>query len=72
MLQIERRPEHVGCMDIIKDKIIRRSDGETDEIIEVKKDRKGKPLARNHIIRTWLTFAAPDSRLIRAMMATLT
>ncbi|EED20667.1 conserved hypothetical protein [Talaromyces stipitatus ATCC 10500] len=55
MLQIERRPEHVGSVDIIRDKVIRRSDGETDEIIEVNKNRR-----------------APDSRLIRAMMATLT
>ena len=46
MLQIERRPEHVGSVDIIKDKIIRRSDGETDEVIEVKKDRKGKTTLR--------------------------
>lgn len=65
MLQIERRPEHVGSVDIIKDKVIRRSDGETDEIIEVKKDRKGKspPL---FVIATWLTFRSsrltPDSR----------
>jgi hypothetical protein len=55
LLQIERLPEHFGSVDIIKDKVIRRSDGETDEVIEVKKDRK-----------------AGDSRLIRAMMATLT
>ncbi|KAH8691414.1 hypothetical protein BGW36DRAFT_327786 [Talaromyces proteolyticus] len=55
ILQIERRPEHVGSVDIINDKIVQRSDGETDEYIEIKKDRK-----------------APDSRLLRAMMKTLT
>lgn len=44
ILQLERRPEGVGSVDIIKDKIIERSNGDRDEIIEVKKDRKGKSL----------------------------
>lgn len=46
MLQIERRPEGAGSMDIIKDKIVRRSDGETDEFIEVKRDRPGSYLIK--------------------------
>jgi hypothetical protein len=41
ILQLERRPEGVGSVDIIKDRIVERSDGERDEFIEVKKDRKG-------------------------------
>jgi hypothetical protein len=73
LLQIERLPEHFGSVDIIKDKVIRRSDGETDEVIEVKKDRKGWSDLPSYII-TKLTCVeiAGDSRLIRAMMATLT
>ncbi|OKL57110.1 hypothetical protein UA08_07522 [Talaromyces atroroseus] len=55
MLQIERLPEHSGGVEIIKDKVIHRSDGQTEEVLEVKKDRR-----------------PGDSRLIRAMMATLT
>lgn len=42
ILQIERRPEHVGSVDIIKDKIVHKSNGETDETVEIKKDRKGE------------------------------
>lgn len=40
MLQIERRPDHAGGVEIIKDKIVHRGDGETEEVIEVKKDKK--------------------------------
>lgn len=43
MLQIERRPENYGSMDIIKDKVTRIREGnEEEEIIEVKKDRRRK------------------------------
>jgi hypothetical protein len=42
ILQIERRPEHVGSVDIITDNIVHRSNGETDETVEIKKDRKGE------------------------------
>jgi hypothetical protein len=42
ILQIERRPEHVGSVDIINDKIVHRSNGETDETVEIKRDRKGE------------------------------
>lgn len=55
MLQIERRPLHDDSVDIITDKVVRRADGEVDESIEVRKDKR-----------------PGDSRIIRAMMATLT
>ena len=41
MLQIERRPEHVDSVEIIRDKIVHRSDGQVDEeVVEVKKDKR--------------------------------
>lgn len=58
MLQLERRPENVGSVDIIKDKIVRRSDGEVDETIQVKRDRPGSfffPLLRS-VATLLLTF----------------
>lgn len=42
MLQLERRGEHnVGSVDVIRDKVIDRGN-EREEIIEVRKDRKGR------------------------------
>lgn len=41
MLQLERRPENVGSVDTMRDTIVRRSDGEVDETIQVRRDRPG-------------------------------
>jgi hypothetical protein len=40
MLQVERIPDHSGGVEIIKDKVIHRSDGQTEEVLEVKKDKR--------------------------------
>jgi len=52
IVQLERRPERYdGSLEITRDKIIDRGD-EREEIIEVRKDRKGrKILARKRHLR---------------------
>ncbi|CRG86863.1 Protein GVP36 [Talaromyces islandicus] len=62
ILQIERRPEHVGSVDIINDKIVHRSNGETDETIEIKKDRKG--FRKELQVRFTPSVAAGDQRQV--------
>lgn len=76
IIELERRPEGSGSVDITTRKIIQRDDGSGEEIVKVNRDRPGmiRPCGPSNLqYRTSLTLIlAPNSRLMRAMLATMT